>query len=130
MFKDAKEFGIKLCNRKIMNKDEIVEFFFGSNCDFKRCYLCTYIPTSSPSFLLLSSSPPSSPPSFPPSSTATSIPTSISSSEPSFSSITSTNIIKNYYLIGRQAMKRTITYSGNLHAFNSKLQTDAMLKMK
>ena len=36
--------------------------------------------------------------------------------------------IKNYYLIGRQAMKRTTTYSGKLHAFNAKLQTDAMLK--
>ncbi|KAL7429931.1 hypothetical protein ACHAXH_002289 [Discostella pseudostelligera] len=36
--------------------------------------------------------------------------------------------MKNYYLIGRQAMKRTTTYSGKLHAFNAKLQTDAMLK--
>ena len=36
--------------------------------------------------------------------------------------------VKNYYLIGRQAMKRTTTYSGKLHAFNAKLQTDAMLK--
>lgn len=36
--------------------------------------------------------------------------------------------LKNYYLIGRQAMKRTTTYSGKLHAFNAKLQTDAMLK--
>ena len=36
--------------------------------------------------------------------------------------------IKNYYLIGRQAMKRTTTYSGKLHAFNAKLQTDAILK--
>mmetsp|Transcript_6820 Transcript_6820/g.15077 ORF Transcript_6820/g.15077 Transcript_6820/m.15077 type:complete len:1260 (-) Transcript_6820:80-3859(-) len=36
--------------------------------------------------------------------------------------------IKNYYLVGRQAMKRTTTYSGKLHAFNAKLQTDAMLK--
>jgi hypothetical protein len=37
--------------------------------------------------------------------------------------------IKNHYLIvGRQAMKRTTTYSGKLHAFNAKLQTDAMLK--
>mmetsp|Transcript_1476 Transcript_1476/g.3330 ORF Transcript_1476/g.3330 Transcript_1476/m.3330 type:complete len:842 (-) Transcript_1476:145-2670(-) len=36
--------------------------------------------------------------------------------------------IKNYYLVGRQAMKRTTTYSGKLYAFNAKLQTDAMLK--
>ena len=36
--------------------------------------------------------------------------------------------MKNYYLIGRQAMKRTTTYSGKLYAFNAKLQTDAMLK--
>lgn len=36
--------------------------------------------------------------------------------------------IKNYYLIGRQAMKRTTTYSGKLHAFNAKLHTDAILK--
>jgi hypothetical protein len=36
--------------------------------------------------------------------------------------------VKNYYLIGRQAIKRTTTYSGKLHAFNAKLQTDAMLK--
>lgn len=36
--------------------------------------------------------------------------------------------IKNYYLTGRQAMKRTTTYSGKLHAFNAKLQTDAVLK--
>lgn len=36
--------------------------------------------------------------------------------------------MKNYYLIGRQAMKRTTTYSGKLHAFNAKLQTDAVLK--
>ena len=35
---------------------------------------------------------------------------------------------KNYYLIGRQAMKRTTTYSGKLHAFDAKLHTDAMLK--
>eukprot|EP00584_Thalassiosira_punctigera_P004603 CAMPEP_0172546428 /NCGR_PEP_ID=MMETSP1067-20121228/16204_1 /TAXON_ID=265564 ORGANISM="Thalassiosira punctigera, Strain Tpunct2005C2" /NCGR_SAMPLE_ID=MMETSP1067 /ASSEMBLY_ACC=CAM_ASM_000444 /LENGTH=98 /DNA_ID=CAMNT_0013333357 /DNA_START=327 /DNA_END=623 /DNA_ORIENTATION=+ len=36
--------------------------------------------------------------------------------------------VKNYYMIGRQARKRTTTYSGKLHAFNAKLQTDAMLK--
>ena len=36
--------------------------------------------------------------------------------------------VKNYYMIGRQAMKRTTTYSGKLHAFNAKLQTDAILK--
>lgn len=36
--------------------------------------------------------------------------------------------IKNYYLIGRQAIKRTTTYSGKLHAFNAKLQTDDVLK--
>ena len=36
--------------------------------------------------------------------------------------------VKNYYLIGRQAKKRTTTYSGKLYAFNAKLQTDAMLK--
>ena len=36
--------------------------------------------------------------------------------------------IKKYYLFGRQSMKRTTTYSGNLHAFNAQLQTDAMLK--
>merc|ERR1719253_1212298 len=36
--------------------------------------------------------------------------------------------VKNYYLIGRQATKRITTYSGKLHAFNAKLQTDAMLK--
>jgi len=36
--------------------------------------------------------------------------------------------IKNYYLVGRQAMKRTTMYSGKLYAFNAKLQTDAMLK--
>lgn len=36
--------------------------------------------------------------------------------------------IKNYYLIGRQAMKRTTTYSGKLHAFNAKLQTDVELR--
>lgn len=36
--------------------------------------------------------------------------------------------VKNYYLIGRQAMKRATTYSGKLYAFNAKLETDAMLK--
>ena len=36
--------------------------------------------------------------------------------------------IKNYYLIGRQAVKRTTVYSGKLYAFNAKLETDAMLK--
>ena len=36
--------------------------------------------------------------------------------------------MKNYFLIGRQAMKRTTTYSGKLYAFNAKLQTDAVLK--
>merc|ERR1712238_516692 len=36
------------------------ELFDGSNCDFRRCLSCTYAPTSSPSFTLLSSSPSSS----------------------------------------------------------------------
>ena len=36
--------------------------------------------------------------------------------------------LKNYYLTGRQAMKRTTTYSGKLHAFDAKLQTDSFLK--
>ncbi|EJK63190.1 hypothetical protein THAOC_16170 [Thalassiosira oceanica] len=36
--------------------------------------------------------------------------------------------IKNYYLIGRQAVQRTTVYSGKLYAFNAKLETDAMLK--
>ena len=36
--------------------------------------------------------------------------------------------IENYYLFGWQSIKRTTTYSGNLHAFNAQLQTDAMLK--
>ena len=36
--------------------------------------------------------------------------------------------VKNYYLIGRQAMKRVTTYSGKLYAFSAKLETDAMLK--
>ena len=38
--------------------------------------------------------------------------------------------IKNYYLIGRQAMKRTTTYSGKLHAFTAKLETDKLLKKR
>lgn len=36
--------------------------------------------------------------------------------------------VKNYYLIGRQAMKRVTTYSGKLYAFSAKLETDAVLK--
>jgi hypothetical protein len=36
--------------------------------------------------------------------------------------------VKNYYLIGRQAMKRATTYSGKLYAFSAKLETDAVLK--
>jgi hypothetical protein len=36
--------------------------------------------------------------------------------------------LKNYYLTGRQAMKRTTTYSGKLHAFEAKLHTDSFLK--
>ena len=36
--------------------------------------------------------------------------------------------VKNYYLTGRQAMKRTTTYSGKLHAFEAKLHTDSFLK--
>ena len=36
--------------------------------------------------------------------------------------------VKNYYLIGRQAMKRTTTYSGKLHAFSAKLETDEVLR--
>lgn len=36
--------------------------------------------------------------------------------------------LKNYYLTGRQAIKRTTTYSGKLHAFDAKLQTDSFLK--
>lgn len=38
--------------------------------------------------------------------------------------------IKNYYLIGRQAMKRTTMYSGKLHAFTAKLETDKLLKKR
>jgi len=53
MFMDATEFGIKLCNWKIMNDEDIFEMFDGSNCDFLRCFLCTYTPTSSPLFTLL-----------------------------------------------------------------------------
>mmetsp|Transcript_29896 Transcript_29896/g.61737 ORF Transcript_29896/g.61737 Transcript_29896/m.61737 type:complete len:965 (-) Transcript_29896:2534-5428(-) len=36
--------------------------------------------------------------------------------------------IKNYYLVGRQAMKRTTTYSGKLYAFSAKLETDEVLR--
>lgn len=36
--------------------------------------------------------------------------------------------VKNYYLTGRQAMKRTTTYSGKLHAFEAKLHTDSFLQ--
>lgn len=36
--------------------------------------------------------------------------------------------VKNYYLIGRQAMKRTTTYHGKLYAFDAKMQTDTILK--
>ena len=36
--------------------------------------------------------------------------------------------VKNYYLTGRQAVKRATTYSGKLHAFQAKLHTDSFLK--
>merc|ERR1712238_417113 len=87
IFYGATVFGMRLCNWNTQNLADMNELFDGSNCDFRRCLMCTYAPTSSPSFALL----PSSPPSSPPSSTPTSIPTSISSSKPSFSSIPSTN---------------------------------------
>jgi hypothetical protein len=38
--------------------------------------------------------------------------------------------IKNYYLINRQALKRTTRYAGNHSAFSAELATAEMLKMK
>merc|ERR1712161_179499 len=60
IFKDATVFGMRLCNWNLENLVDMDELFDGSNCDFKRCLICTYAPTSSPSFTLLSSSPSSS----------------------------------------------------------------------
>ena len=53
-------FGMRLCNWNLENLVDMDELFDGSNCDFRRCLICTYAPTSSPSFTLLSSSPSSS----------------------------------------------------------------------
>lgn len=36
--------------------------------------------------------------------------------------------IKNYYLIGRQAIKRTTTYAGKFSAFSAELAAAEMLK--
>merc|ERR1712238_426310 len=60
IFKDATVFGMRLCNWNLENLVDMDELFDGSNCDFRRCLSCTYAPTSSPSFTLLSSSPSSS----------------------------------------------------------------------
>merc|ERR1712238_113887 len=60
IFKDATVFGMGLCNWNLENLVDRDELFDGSNCDFRRCLNCTYGPTSSPSFTLLSSSPSSS----------------------------------------------------------------------
>ena len=64
MFKNAQMFGMTLCNwnmEKLLKKDEVIAGLFdGSKCDVNRCFNCTYAPTSSPSFTLLPSSPPSS----------------------------------------------------------------------
>merc|ERR1712238_343814 len=60
IFKDATVFGMRLCNWNLENVVDMDELFDGSNCDFRRCLNCTYGPTSSPSFTLLSSSPSSS----------------------------------------------------------------------
>ena len=64
MFKNAQMFGMMLCNWNMENlwkKDEVFDGLFdGSKCDFNRCFNCTYVPSSRPSFTLLSSSPSSS----------------------------------------------------------------------
>merc|ERR1712161_151198 len=60
IFKDATVFGMRLCNWNLENLVDMDELFDGSNCDFRRCLICTYAPTSSPSFTLLSLSPSSS----------------------------------------------------------------------
>merc|ERR1711957_1128058 len=57
------------------------ELFDGSNCDFKSCFMCTYAPTSSPSFTLLPSSPPSSSSYTPTYRNITLFPTTVSSCE-------------------------------------------------
>ena len=36
--------------------------------------------------------------------------------------------VKNYYLVGRQAVKRTTTYAGNRAAFSAELEADKVLK--
>jgi hypothetical protein len=38
--------------------------------------------------------------------------------------------IKNYYMVNRQAVKRTKTYAGNHAAFSAELATAEMLKKK
>jgi len=74
MFYNAQMFGMKLCNWNLENLFYMSMLFDGSNCDFKRCFMCNYAPTSSPSFTLLSSSPSSS-------SVSTLSPTTVSSCE-------------------------------------------------
>ena len=36
--------------------------------------------------------------------------------------------VKNYYLIGRQTMKITTTYSGKMNSFSPRLDTNEVLK--
>lgn len=38
--------------------------------------------------------------------------------------------IKNYYMVNRQALKRTTTYAGNHAAFSAELATAEVLKKK
>ena len=74
-------FGMRLCNWNLkyylVDRDEL---FDGSNCDLKRCFMCTYASTSSPSFTLLSSSPSSSSSYTPTYRNITLFPTKVSSS--------------------------------------------------
>ena len=73
-------FGMKLCNWNLENLFYMSMLFDGSNCDFKRCFMCNYAPTSSPSFTLLSSSPSSSSSYTPTYRNITLFPTKVSSS--------------------------------------------------
>ena len=36
--------------------------------------------------------------------------------------------VKNYYMVGRQAVKRTTSYAGNRATFSAELEADAVLK--
>jgi hypothetical protein len=38
--------------------------------------------------------------------------------------------VKNYYMVNRQAVKRTTIYAGNHAAFSAELATEEMLKKK